>query len=342
MGDEYMKRLKVGVIGLGLGKLHVASYSARETVGRLVICDSNPEILEIVQDSFPKIKKAYTDLDAMLEREDLDIVSVTTPDHLHRPHAVKCLKAGCHVLLTKPMALTLADAKAIVRAAETSGRKLMVAQERRFRTFTLKLKELLDRGFLGDIVHVRYDSIQDKREQFRRAPWYASPEVCRTPITGSGIHQVDMIRFLIGLPVIRVGAFSNAFGDLEFPGNKTTTALFQFQGRIIGQVTVTYVVHLPPKAEPIDDTFRLVGTKGIVVGNRVAYDGINGWKEIPRDRVPIPKSSDRCIESFLRSVLENRPVAIEPRDAFASVAAAVAADESAATGDFIVPVGQDF
>ncbi len=62
------------------------------------------------------------------------------------------------------------------RAAEESGRLLMIAQERRFRTFTNRLKELIDQGLLGDILHIRYDSIQDKREQFRCSPWYVSPE----------------------------------------------------------------------------------------------------------------------------------------------------------------------
>jgi len=165
-----VKQLKVGVVGLGLGKIHVAAYSKQESVGRLVVCDANGKRREEARRRFDRVSEAYDDLDAMLTGEDLDVVSVTTPDHLHRAHAEKCLRAGCHVLLTKPISTNLEDAGAIVRASEETGQKLMVAHERRFRTFSLRLKEILDSGELGDIIHIRYDSIQDKRRQFERAP----------------------------------------------------------------------------------------------------------------------------------------------------------------------------
>ena len=332
-----MRRLKVGVVGLGLGKIHVAAYSKQESVGRLVVCDANRKRCEEVRRGFDRVSEVYDDLDAMLTTEDLDVVSVTTPDHLHRTHAVLCLQAGCHVLLTKPISTNLEDAGAIVRTTKETGQKLMVAHERRFRTFGLRLKEILERGELGDIIHIRYDSIQDKRLQFERAPWYASAEAGRTAITGSGIHQVDFLRFVVAKPVTSVGAFSNAHGTLVFPGNKTTSAIFRFEGGIVGQVTVTYETHWPPEGGAIDDTFRLVGTRGVVVGNSIARDGRSGWEEIPRDEDPIPTASHRCVEGFLSSIVEDRPVEVSPRDAYASLAAAAAADESARTGRFVTP-----
>jgi predicted dehydrogenase len=335
--ENDQKRLKIGVIGLGLGKIHVAAYSKHDVVGRLVVCDTDSGRRAEALSRFDGVAEAYDDLQAMLAAEDLDAVSVTTPDHMHRPHAEKCLQAGCHVLLTKPIATNLKDARAIVLAAEESGQKLMVAHERRFRTFGLRLKEILDSGELGDTIHIRYDSIQDKRRQFERAPWYASTEAGRTAITGSGIHQVDFLRFLVGEPVISVGAFSNARGTLVFPGNKTTSAIFRFESGIVGQVTATYEAHWPSEGGAIDDAFRLVGTKGVVIGNRIARDGFPGWEEIEREEDPIPVASHRCIESFLSSIVEDRPVEVSSQDAFASLAAAVAADESARTGRFVVP-----
>jgi predicted dehydrogenase len=272
----------------------------------------------------------------MLNAERPDAVSIVTPDHLHRPHAERCLEAGCHVLLTKPIATNLEDARAMISAADGSKRVLMVAHERRFRTHIRALRAMLDAGELGDIIHLRIDAIQDKRGQFLRSPWYASAEAGRTALVGSGIHEVDLLRHLIGRPIQSVCAYSNRLGTLDFPKDKTTAALFRFEDSTIGQVTVTYEAHWP-KAGAVDDHFRLVGTKGMVVGFRVARDGRDDWEDLPRDEDALYTGTLGCVEAFLRSIVDGAPVPVPGRDAFASLAAGVAVDESAASGKATVP-----
>jgi predicted dehydrogenase len=288
----------------------------------------------------PAVKGGYDDIETMLEAEHPDAVSIVTPDHLHRAHAEACLEAGCHVLLTKPLATNLEDGRAILRAAEAASRKLMVAHERRYRRHIRALKKMLDAGDLGEVIHLRIDAIQDKREQFLRAPWYASAEAGRTALVGSGIHEVDLLRHLIGEPIESVAAFSNRLGTLEFPRDKTAAALFHFAGGSIGQVTVTYEAHWP-LAGSIDDHFRLVGTTGIVVGLRVARDGRDEWEELPGDANPLVEGTRGCVAAFLRAICEDAPVPIPGQDAFASLAACVAADDSAARGEPVAPADFD-
>lgn len=336
-----MKQLSVGVIGLGLGRHHVAAYAKADPVGRLVICDKDTDRLERIRAEFGKVAAAYEGVDEMLKAERLDAVSVVTPDHLHRPHAEACLQAGCHVLLTKPLATNLEDGRAIVRAAEAAGRKLMVAHERRFRSAFASIKQLLAAGELGLVIHLRIDAIQDKRRQFAESPWYASAEAGRTALVGTGIHEVDLIRHLVGQPIESVFAFSSRLGGLSFPADKTTAALYRFEGGAIGQVTVTYEAHWP-KAGPIDDSLRIVGTRGIVVGGRVAIDGRDHWEDLPADERPMVTGTFGCVGSFLQAILADAPVAVTGRDGFASLAACAAADESAATGRPAVPARADF
>jgi predicted dehydrogenase len=336
-----MQKLNVGVVGLGLGRHFTAALAASDAVGRIAICDRDERRVARVRTDLPAVAAGYADLDEMLGRESLDAVSIVTPDHLHRPHAELCLRAGCHVLLTKPLATNLQDGRAIVRAAEAGGRKLMVAHERRCRTHIRHVKAMLEAGDLGDIIHVRIDAIQDKRGQFQAAPWYASAEAGRTALVGSGIHEVDLLRHLIARPIESVSAHSNRLGDLDFPKDKTTAALFRFAGGTVGQVTVTYEAHWP-KAGVIDDHFRLVGTKGLIVGLRAARDGRDEWEDVPRDREPIVEGVRGCVNAFLDSILNESPVPIDGRDAFASLAACVAADESAATGQPTTPEPSDF
>lgn len=336
-----MTELRVGVVGLGLGHHHAAAFAQARRVADLVICDADPRRLDRTRGAFEKVSAAYEDIGAMLRAERLDAVSIVTPDHLHRPHAEACLAVGCHVLLTKPLATALEDGRAIVRAAEAAGRKLMVAHERRFRRRFVRIKGLLDAGALGEIVNLQIDAVQDKRGQFQRSPWYASAEAGRTALVGSGIHEVDLLRYLIGRPIESVCAFSNRLGELDFPAAKTTAAIFRFAGGAIGQVTVTYEARWPA-AGGAESPFRLVGAKGIVVGNRAALAGRDDWVDLPADPQAMVTGTFGCVNSFLQAIVEDGPVAITGRDGFASLAACVAADESAATGRPAVPAGNDF
>ncbi len=336
-----MDKLKVGIVGLGLGRHFMAAYAAAEAVDRLVICDPDAKRLEQIQAEFPTVAKGYGNLEKMLEAEQLDAVSIVTPDHLHRPHSTACFEAGCHVLQTKPLATNLEDGRAIVKAAEGADRILMVAHERRFRTRVLAMKAILDAGEVGEIIHLRIDAIQDKRGQFRKSPWYASAEAGRTALVGTGIHEVDLMRHLIGNPITSVSAYSNRLGTMDFPKDKTTAALYQFEDGAIGQVTVTYEAHWP-KGGRTDEHFRLVGTKGMIVGNRVARDGQDGWTTLPQDSSEIVTGIKGCVDDFLKAIMEDAPVAVSGREAFASLAACVAADESAATGQPATPARADF
>lgn len=336
-----MPDLSVGVIGLGLGRQFAAAFAGSDRVERLVLCDLDEQRITEVRSSLPKVTRGYADVNEMVANERLDAVAVVSPDQLHRPHSEACLRAGYHVLQTKPLATDLDDARAIVRAAEGSGRVLMVAHERRFRTRVRAIKSMLERDELGQIIHVRIDAIQDKRAQFRHSPWYASTEAGRTALVGSGIHEVDLLRFFVGEPIESVVAFSNRLGLLEFPKDKTTAALYRFKGGAIGQVTVTYEAHWP-NAGSIDDHFRLIGTKGMIVGNRVATDARGEWETLPGERNEMAASVRGCVAAFLDTVIHGAPNPMGGREAFASLAACVAADESAASGELRKPAPEDF
>ena len=121
------KKLRIGLVGLGFGQQFINSLKDSEHVEGIVVCDINTRRLKTTQNSSPLISAGYVEIRDMLNKEKLDAVCVVTPDHFHRPHAVVCLEAGCHVLLTKPMACTLEDGRAILRASEKTDRVFMVA-----------------------------------------------------------------------------------------------------------------------------------------------------------------------------------------------------------------------
>ncbi|MBN1674439.1 MAG: Gfo/Idh/MocA family oxidoreductase [Kiritimatiellae bacterium] len=328
-----MTELNIAVVGLGLGRHFVAACAEAPQVERVTGCDPDEERRAAVRDS---VAAAYADLDALLETERPDAVCVVTPDHMHRAHAERCFEAGCHVLLTKPLACNLEDGRAIVRAADAARRRLMVAHERRFRSDTKAAKTILDSGDLGEVIHLRVDAIQYKRGQFQRAPWYASAEAGRSAIVGTGVHEVDLVRHLVGRDIVSVAAFGNRLGALPFPKDKTTAALFQFEGGAIGQVTVTYEGQ-PQKGRHGAGDLLLIASRGMIAGNRVGRAAGEAWEALPRDPDPLAAGVTGCVEGFVRALSEGTPVPVSGLDAFASLAACVAADRSAASGTVVKP-----
>jgi predicted dehydrogenase len=335
-----MKDIKAAVVGLGLGRHFVAACTRSSLVGRLVVCDTDQARCDQVRQETPEIAAAYTELEAMLRAEKPDIVCVVTPDHMHRPQAELCLAAGANVLMTKPLSTTLEDGKAIVRAAERSGLKLMVAHERRFRTRVRVLKALLASGELGEIILVQANQISDKRAQFAKSPWYASPEAGRSAVVGTGIHEIDLLRFLVGKPLLGVSAVGNRIGDMVFPADKTTATVLRFDGGVIGQTAVSYECHWPKERPP--EHFLLVATRGVVANDRLSREGRDGWETLPGDPSEIATGCGGAVAAFLDALVNGKEVPVPPRDAYATLAACVAADVASATGTTIAPDPADF
>jgi len=325
-----MKSLTAAVIGLGLGRLHAKFYAEHPAIGRIVVCDPDPVRLERAREELGSVT-VHTDIGTMLAAERPDLVSIVTPDHMHRRHTEQALTAGCHVLLTKPIANTPADARAIVAAAKARGRKLMVAHEARYRARYMGLRHLVASGLLGDIITFRLDSIWDKREHFSRAPWYASREAGRSVLTGTGIHEVDLACFIVGRRAARVYASGNRLGELDFPREKTVVATIDFDGGCIAQLAATYVARWP-RAGEIQDQLRIIGTKGMVVGDRYAYDGMDEWATLPAAGNGIEDGTRGTVSAFIDAIAADRPVPVTGEDALASLEICFAADESVATG----------
>ena len=242
-----MKELKVGVVGLGLGRFFVAACARSESVGRVTVCDPDTKRRDAIRKELPAVAQGYDGIEEMLEKERLDAVCVVTPDHLHRPHASLCLDAGCHVLMTKPLATNLEDGRAIVTAAEEKEKTLMVAHEMRFRSRFRKIKSLLDAGDLGEIILLQMNQISDKRGQFIRSPWYASDQAGRTAIVGTGIHLIDTVLSFFSKPA-RITSHRTTDAD-----GARCEAILEFSDGGRG------IVAIEPAAGIVEESYELIG-----------------------------------------------------------------------------------
>ena len=147
------KPLRIGIIGVGgiAQGAHIPGYKELGDQVKLVACaDVNVERARQVAERFG-IDTAYEDYREMLEKEELDAVSVCTPNKFHAPATVAALEAGCHVLCEKPPALSAAEARSMVDTAARVGKVLTFGLHYRFTTEVRAAKRLIDGGELGHI-----------------------------------------------------------------------------------------------------------------------------------------------------------------------------------------------
>ena len=146
--------IKIGVIGAGaFAGYHLLGLQQVECAEVVAICDTDISRAKARAEMIG-IDTVYDNYHDLLAREDIDAVTLPLPDQIHRQITVDALKAGKHVLCEKPMALSLDDCKAMVKAAEESGKQLMVGQIGRYTPSFVKAKEIYDSGMIGELFFI--------------------------------------------------------------------------------------------------------------------------------------------------------------------------------------------
>ncbi len=197
--SELSETLRVGIVGLGIGRHHLRAYQQIPGAEIVAVADMNPDRLQ-EHGAANNIPHLYEDYQPLIARDDLDIVNVCTPNFLHAPIAIAALENGKHVLCEKPLASTLADAEAMVAAAEKAERALQVTFNHRQRGDVQALKAMIDEGRLGRIYHA-------KAWWLRRngipgmGSWFTKKDMAGGgPLIDLGVHMLDMALFLMGEP----------------------------------------------------------------------------------------------------------------------------------------------
>lgn len=203
--------LKAAIVGFGgIAGAHRRGYANLKAQGKVELvaaCDINPKAFEkkitiniggeptgLYEDI-----RFYTDLDEMLDKEELDFVDICAPSFLHSELAVHVLRRGIHVLCEKPMSLYYKDCEKMMQAAAESGKELMIGQCLRFYPGFDYIKALIDEGKYGKVLGGFFSRVS--------APpiwgwenWFMNPALSGGCITDLHVHDIDIIRYLFGEP----------------------------------------------------------------------------------------------------------------------------------------------
>ena len=194
-----MEKLRVGVIGLGMGRHHVEGFRKHPDVEVVAVADLDENRLNDVGDQFG-VRGRYRAGEEMLASERLDVVSIATPNKFHKQLTIQALEAGCHVLCEKPMAMSAAEAREMLAAADRLGKRLMINFSYRFTEQSMALKQQVDAGVLGDVYFGR--TVWHRRRWMGSVGrWFGNMELAGGgPLIDLGVHRLDLALWLMGYP----------------------------------------------------------------------------------------------------------------------------------------------
>lgn len=328
-----MKPVRVAVVGLGLGAQRANGYLQNDNALLCAVCDTDLDRVKDFQAQSPSVR-GYSDYQLMLETEKLDLINVSTPDWMHLQHVKLALQSDCHVLVEKPMVRTLDEAKMMIDMVETSGKTLMVGQNYRRLPMAVLAKQIVEENRLGPIFYLSTEEFVNKRNQFSQSPWYASAEYPRSALLGTGIHGVDMLRWLMG-EVEEAFAYSNHLAYPEFPTDDFTLVMYRLANGAVGQVSVAYGAILPTG----DSGFklRLYGAKGSQQKENIYLidDGNDSWQE---GQESVTQNTFWQEVDYLLMCLEScRRPDVDVYEGARNIAACLAGIEAARTGKVVKP-----
>ena len=194
------KTLGIGIIGSGgiAQGAHMPAFAALDDCEIVAVADISKAARDSAAEKF-NVPNKFKDWKDLLALEEVDVVSVCTPNTYHCEPTVDALRAGKHVQVEKPMAISVAEAKKMDREAKKAGKKLMVGQTARFNPQAVAMKDFIESGATGDIYYARATAL--RRRGIPGWGAFTSKKLSvGGPIFDIGVHILDLTLHLMGFP----------------------------------------------------------------------------------------------------------------------------------------------
>lgn len=296
-----MADIRMGVIGCGsIAEIAHFPSIARCAEARLVaVCDVNRNTAEVAASKW-KAQKWFTDYRVMFDKVKLDAVVIATPNNVHRNQAVAAAKAGMHVIVEKPLAVTNYEAWDIVNACKRAGVKLMVGCDRRFWTHNQWAKELIEAGVIGRLLMSRASLHEHWYNYQNHVAKTAFRRDCRVAggaaINDTGAHVIDLLTWLNGSRVKRaVGVAKRlAMPESYTLCDDTALVMMEFENGAYGTISCNRF------SPAVNQATELCGTEGTIF---TATDATNPFQSWP---MAVYTSKDYTIETLPKILKDYR------------------------------------
>ena len=347
--------LRVAQIGCGqIAPQHLRAYAETPLVEAVVVMDVDPVAAQEAAAAAGGVPWT-TSFDEAIRRDDVDVVSIATPHHLHAPQVVAAAEAGKHVLCEKPLTTSLEEADRMIAACRNSGVRLGMWMVMRYTSAARQARALLRAGAIGEIVNIRLPDVHDKvRDYYQRGVGgRGRPTDWRGARAASGggalimnaIHQIDALRFITGLEVRRVSAEWVSFTGLADVEDMINVVL-KYDNGAIG--TIDTANYAPGGGEA--HVLRIYGSRGQLQTARGSslkayveepFAGGKGLPAIPaREWTDVPaedmgSSRTLVLEDFARAIASGTQPPVTGEDGRASIEVVLAGYASAERGQTV-------
>jgi predicted dehydrogenase len=337
-GKKVHNLIRYGIVGCGhIAKKHVGAIANVEGAVLTAVCDTNAERLqEFVTDEV----KGFLDLQEMLKADLVDVVSICTPSGLHKALTVQVAEAKKHVVVEKPMALTLEDANEMMEACEKNNVKMAVVHPNRFRPAILELRKQLDKGAFGKIGHANA-TVRWNRNQayYDQAPWRGTKAMDGGVLMNQAIHNMDLLLWMMG-DIEEVSSYdATRIRDIE--AEDTSLSVIRFKNGALGVLEAAVTIY--PKN--LEESLSIFGETGTAIIGGPNANWIKTWdfaegseeeKQQIIDQVaadPFGTPGHECIIQDMTNAVEQDYIPVvsgkEGREALAFV---IACQQAAETG----------
>jgi len=268
---------------IGCGRIsfkHIEAFASNKDIMKMVAaCDPLLERAQAKTAEYQKTLpgasvKVFTDHKEMLSELKPDIVTIATESGYHPRIAIDCLEAGAHVIVEKPMALSTADADAMIVAAREADRKLAVCFQNRFNAPVQKLCAARDAGRFGRILHGMVQVRWNRNEgYYAEAPWRGTWALDGGTLMNQCTHGIDLLQWMLGEDAVRVQAQTRRYLR-PIEAEDFGAAIVEFASGAVGIIEGTADV-FPTN---LNETLSLFGEKGTVVIGGLAVNKIETWR----------------------------------------------------------------
>lgn len=273
-----MKKINYAIVGCGrIAERHAHHISNNGTL--IAVCD-------IVQAKADELgskygAKIFYNIDDLLISSELniDVVSICSPNGLHAEHSIKSLRAGCHVICEKPMALSVHDCGRMIQEAEKANKRLFAIKQNRFNPPVEAVKKVIDDGLLGKIYSVQLSCFWNRNEDYYKNSWKGTQLMDGGTLFTQFSHFIDLLYWMIG-DISKVYAMTQNFGHtdiIEF--EDTGVVAVQFSNGALG--TINYTVNSYEKN--MEGSITIFAENGTIkIGgqylNELEYQNIKNYK----------------------------------------------------------------
>ncbi len=279
-----MKKYNVGVIGYGwAAEAHIPAINAGPLSQVTSICSSRPLEPRELSAKHGCPLKVYHDIESLLADPDVHVVSICSYHKQHAAQAIAAARAGKHIIVEKPLALTLADLRAVEQAVRQLGVKFCLCFELRFANQFREIRALLDRGVLGRLHYAEVDYYHGIGPWYREYEWCTTRADCGSSLLEAGCHALDALLLCVDDEVEEVCTYGSksaheTYARYEYPSS--TVTVLKFRNGTVGKCASVIDCW-----QPYYFHTHLVGSEGSLLDNKLASNVVHasprtGWEQL--------------------------------------------------------------